>query len=258
MRFNQPRSLSTRGNYDDYPALFLGSRSTTRLLTRIASEEPVPATDLIDNQLSSISTYRAIRHAERSGILIAFSQITGSNKSKVQKYLCLNHGLQINREIADTLSTIALTTGASERLDNASLVSQENRLTAAFELDLDSLFGSRTRTMAVIIVALARFLDFSTIARMVGVQLNGNLHSLLTPLVRGRVLQKRACGRLVLYALADEPWRVPLRRLCLRLAEISPRLTTLARLAEEIRDSGDSPPRKYLRDLKPSLLREFE
>lgn len=236
----------------------MGSRSTTRLLSRIALEEPVPASELIDRNLSESSTYRALRHAERYGLIVSSSQIPGRPKSNTKKHLRLNHSLQFSLEFLEILSVISSCTGAYPRSSIMIDFSKSIQIPDEIHVDLDLLFGSRTRTMAVMLVALAKFLDSTTIARFVGIAPTGEMLSLLTPLVKGRVLQKRACGKFALYALADELWRVPLRNLCLRIAEISPRLTTLARLAEQSRDSGDSPPRKNLRKHKSSLLQDFE
>ena len=247
----QPEDVNTRStrrdiNRNDYPALFLGSQSTTRLLARIACEEPIAASGLIDSKISSRATYVAIRHAEDSGLIISFGNFPGSTHPRAKKHLCLNRSLPIYRDVRETLYAMSAIIGERAPGRLSDLPPTACQLQAAANVNLERLFGSETRTMAVILVALAGYLDASTIARMVGVA-NGNSKILLNPLSNGRVFRREPCGRLVMYYLADEPWRDSLLRLCLRLADLSPRLAILAKLAEESRDSGESPPRKYLR-----------
>jgi hypothetical protein len=113
--------------------------------------------------------------------------------------------------------------------------------------DVMTVMGSPNRTKAVLIVASQGIADASTIARIVRVQTDGEMHRLLDPIEADGVFQSRMIGSIRIYSLADQPWAVPLATLAARILEEHPRLASRVSVARSMMLTGGYSNRVHLR-----------
>ena len=235
-----------------YPALILGSRVATGLIIRIACGEPSYERQFVNEALENkVAVNAAIRRLEANGLIQRYGNLSAEVPTYAKKYIYLNRYLPVAAQLRELSYSAAATFGLSIPDEIVGLPPESHLEHTAREVKLDRLFGSRSRTLAIVITALAGYLDGSTIARVTNVAV-GNSPKLLYPLVDGGVLRRVAHGRLMLYSLATTPWEKSVQSLCRQMAQGLPSLAVVARLAEELRDAGDSPPRRFLRKSKRS------
>jgi hypothetical protein len=214
------------------------------MLVEIATAEPIRL-----NELRARSGKKGSAFEKTAGRLLALGlvyrerrRVRGRRKKK-RLHLGLATGLYIAPALRALLAAIRnepadLSAGRVLRLFVIP-TDADNKLT------YDFLFGSRVRTLAIIVVALLGFSDASTIGRVVGVDRSGNLNALLEPLTRDGIFTNIRYGRMRLFSLSRERWSESLEALCWRLAEVYPRLRSIANSAEMLRNAGTSPARKF-------------
>jgi hypothetical protein len=236
-----------RGYREGYPPYFLGTGKATKTLVEIAALEPVHVGDLPEYRMTSTFALQpTVRRLVAQGLIRRYAYSGHRDDNYPRIYLVLNRDLPIASELRALLCAIGLSRGTVVPAALPTLPSSGPK-DCDVSFDYTRLFGAQARTLAIILVTLVGSVDLRTIARIVNVDVGGSSLSLLDPLETARILKRRRIGLMQLYSLVQTPWSNDFKALCLRLAECYPELKVLANAAELLRDSGDSPPRKFLR-----------
>ncbi len=113
--------------------------------------------------------------------------------------------------------------------------------------DIEAIFGHPNRTMAVLIVATLGIADPSTIARVVGVQPDGDMHRLLDPLEADGLVTSGMAGSIRLYGLAKAPWLPAVLDVCRSVLTCRPDMASRIAPARTLMAHGKHSGRTNLR-----------
>jgi hypothetical protein len=236
-----------------FPALILGQAAATKTLVEIAVLQPVAVNDLPERALVTDAN---LGHAVRR--LVALSLVRRyRNPAHLDRYLLAidrRHPLAepvvaVLHSIADT-NNLTLTPSPSPS-ENLAVVEGPHvtrlRIFGRPPGDVETIFGHPNRTMAILIAGAIGAVDASTIARVVGVRTDGDMHRLLDPLEADGVLTSWMVGSIRLYRLVEASWTPALRGLVEQILVLHPSLASRVRAARSLMLAGGFSNRVHLR-----------
>ena len=113
--------------------------------------------------------------------------------------------------------------------------------------DIETIFGHPNRTMALFIITALGAADPSTVARVVGVRVDGDMHRLMDPIEADGLISSRMVGGVRLCSLRETSWTSPLRRLVGAILDEDGVLASRMQAANVMFRSGKFSSRVHLR-----------
>lgn len=251
---NRDRRLGgVKAKREGYPALILGQAAATKTLVEIAALEPVGAERLPERQNVSVQNIGfTVRRLVAAGLVRRY-QAPGHR----DRYLLgLDPRPVWATELRALLQIVASANGQawhpSPNPDGSEPVTEGPNVTDLKVFgrpngDVETIFGTPNRTLAVLAVAAAGQMDASTIARLTGVQTDGDMHRLLDPIEADGVFTSEMVGQIRLYSLTREPWTEAAVNLATAILATKPQLQSRVNAARAMVTIGGFSNRIHLR-----------
>jgi len=237
-----------------YPALFLRQGAATKMLAEIAALGPVAIEDLPERQhVTPQNIGYTVRRLVAAGLVRRYR----SEEHAKHIVLTLNPDLPWLPELRALLKVVG---GKSLRwpakpvaAPSEKLAVSEGRNVTALNVfgrpagDIGVLFGSPNRTLAVLIIASEGLADASTIARIVQVETDSEMHRLLDPIEADGVFESRMIGSIRIYSLPLRPWAKPLGTLAAAILREHPKWASRVSVTKKMMLTGGYSNRVHLR-----------
>ena len=223
------RPGGVKAQRDGYPALILGQAAATKTLAEIAALEPVSVERLPEMQnvtpqnigftvrrlvaVGLVRRYRSLEHPRRR-VLMLNRQLPWVDELRALLRSIGGGGLEWPAvPVADLPEGRAVVEGSN--VTNLKVFSRANS-------DVETLFGTPNRTLAIMAVESVGGVDASTIARVCSVQTDGDTLRLLGPIEADGMFVSEMVGRVRIYSLAATPCTENIRALCKCVLENHP------------------------------------
>ena len=247
------RASGPKSRRSGFPALFLGSSAVTKTLVEIAALEPIAVKDLPERRnVTDANLGYTVRRLIRLGLVQRFK-----NPIHRDRYLLTLDGRHPHAGlIQDLLRVIAranhmrwsptIRSAKAEQVlesDNVTTL----RLFGSGPEEMLTLLGHPHRTHALLLIGILKALDPSSLARVVGVRTDGDMHRLLDSIEADGIVVSKMVGSIRLYELRQAPWTTRLRALLLAVVQGDRRLADDVAVARTLMLAGGFSNRTHLR-----------
>lgn len=254
-RTDRTRRLSERAGY---PPIFLGAGSVTQTLVAIASREPATTAEVRQiNPVINPTLHVTVARLVSQRLVRRFWRPGPGASSITELVLERDHP-----QFVEVRSLIKIIAASNEipvplrprRLPDHQLVTEKRetlewRLFRGQQEPWSSLFGSRKRTLTLLMLALAGDLDATTICRIVRSPSDKRRYAFLDPLEDDALIERRIVGDGLMwrYGLVEAYWTKAFRRLARAIANEDDGLQAMTAVASRLMTYGNSPIRKGFR-----------
>jgi len=236
-----------------YPALFLGQAAATKTLAEIAHLEPVAIEALPER---SLVTAQNLGFTTRRLVAVGLVQRYHVDGRRDRYRLMLARRSPWSDELRAVLKCVGPPRKRwpepPKQLSESLAVLEGPRVTGLRIFgrpagDIETIFGSPQRTVALLLVSSIGAVDASTIARVCNVRTDGDMHRLLDPIEADGIFVSRMVGSIRLYSLPARRWAEPLRQLTRAILENHPILASRVSSGQRLMLSGSFSGRVHLR-----------